>query len=150
MNNQELNINDSFTNTGVRELANIPMMRAVIKDFEDNQIGGIAFNTISKIVGQCSVYPLALQNKGKSPVQPLIMDNGKPINPSIDLCDRKGSYHPDVELFKSRKYPLGYAIRVVYPRDNDRSIIGEKFAEILKTEEGQRLLGEAGMVASSE
>ncbi|MEM9869457.1 MAG: hypothetical protein AAF765_17300 [Bacteroidota bacterium] len=126
------------------------MMRAVIKDFEDNQIGGIAFNTISKIVGQCSVYPLALQNKGKSPVQPLIMDNGKPINPSIDLCDRKGSYHPDVELFKSRKYPLGYAIRVVYPRDNDRSIIGEKFAEILKTEEGQRLLGEAGMVASSE
>lgn len=146
LNNQKPNIEDGFINSGVKQLAEIPMMRAVIKDFEDRQTGGIGFTSISKIVGQCSVYPLALQDKGKSPVQPLIMDNGKPINPSIDLCDRKGSYHPDVELFKTGKYPLAYPIAVVYPRDNDRSPIGEKFADILKTHEGQRLLGKAGLV----
>ena len=146
LNNQQSNINDGFINSRARQLSEIPMMRAVIKDFEDRQTGGIGFSSISKIIGQCSVYPLALQSKGKSPVQPLIMKNGQPINPSIDLCDRKGSYHPDIELFKTGKYPLAYPIAVVYPRDNDRSPIGEKFAQILKTREGQRLLGKAGLV----
>ena len=146
LNNQELNISDGFIHSGVKQLSEIPMMRAVIKDFEDRQTGGIGFSSISKIIGQCSVYPLALQKKGKSPVQPLIMEDGQPINPLIDLCDRKGSYYPSVELFKTGKYPLAYPIAVVYPRDNDRSPIGEKFADILKTREGQRLLGRAGLV----
>ncbi len=144
--NQQTRNSGNVMNAQVRLLSEIPMMRAVIKDFEDRQKGGIGFSSISKIVGQCSVYPLALQNKRKSPLQPLIMDNGKPINPSIDLCDRKGSYHPNVELFKTGKYPLAYPIAVVYPRDNDRSPIGEKFAQILRTREGQRLLGKTGLV----
>jgi ABC-type glycerol-3-phosphate transport system substrate-binding protein len=35
---------------------------------------------------------------------------------------------------------------VVYPKDETRSDAGKKFAELLKTDEGQRLLSEAGLV----
>ena len=131
--------NDLLANN-IQRLPDIPMMRAVIKDFESNDVGGIGFNSISKIIGQCSVYPLALQTQGKAPAQPLTINKNKPINPQTDLCDRKGSIHVNTELFTSGRYPLAYS------RDNDRSPIGEKFAQILKTREAQKLLQKTGLV----
>ncbi|AKG24417.1 hypothetical protein IJ00_03525 [Calothrix sp. 336/3] len=127
-------------------LPEFEMMRTVIRDFESAKVGAIGFSSLAKITSQCSVYPLALQTSGKNPVQPLVFKNGKAIEPSTDLCDRKGNYHPDAAAIRSGRYPLGYAIAVIYPRDNNRPAIGEKFATILKTREGQRLLGEMGLV----
>ena len=130
----------------IKPLPDIPMMRAVIQDFESRQIGGIGFNSISKIKGQCSIYPLALQPEGKPAIQPLTINKEQKINPQTDLCDRKGSIHINTEVFKNGSYPLAYPIAVVYPRDNDRSPIGEKFSQILKTQEAQRLLEKTGLV----
>jgi ABC-type phosphate transport system substrate-binding protein len=122
------------------------MLRKVIRDFEEKEIGAIAFGTISKAFGQCSVYPLALVEGEKDPVQVLVQDNNQPINPAIDLCKDKGSYFPDRQVLKTGSYPLGYPLAVVYPRDNSRPPVGAKFAEMLRTEEGQRLLGKTGVV----
>lgn len=134
-----------FATYKLKKLPEFEMMRTVIQDFESRQTGGIGFSSLSKIVGQCSVYPLALQPKGQHPQQVIVLNNNRDIDPSTDLCDKKGSYHPKVELLKNGQYPLAYPIAIVYPRDNDRPPIGEKFAEILKTREGQRLLGQTGL-----
>ena len=119
----------------------------ILKDFEQDQTVGIGFGLLSRVFNQCAVYPLAVGEKGQE-VQPLVqqLDNQvKPIEPTTDLCDDKGSYWPDVEAFKSGRYPLVYRLVVVYPKDETRAA-GKKFAELLKTDEGQRLLSEAGLV----
>jgi ABC-type molybdate transport system substrate-binding protein len=92
------------------------------------------------------VYPLALGEKPKQTVQALTLPDGKAISPGLDLCDRKGSYAILPELVKGRKYPLSYGIAIVYTRDNSRSPVGEKFAEMLKSAEGQKLLSQFGLM----
>jgi ABC-type phosphate transport system substrate-binding protein len=62
------------------------------------------------------------------------------------LCNDKGSYQPNTEALISQRYPLAYPLTIVYPRDNRRPPVGEKFAEMLKTTEAQRLLAEAGLI----
>jgi serine/threonine protein kinase len=120
----------------------------ILKDFEQDRTVGIGFGLLSRVFNQCAVYPLAIGEKGQE-VQPLVQQVDseiKPIEPTTDLCDDKGSYWPDVEVFKSGRYPLAYRLVVVYPKDERRSDAGKKFAELLKTDEGQRLLSEAGLV----
>jgi PBP superfamily domain len=120
----------------------------ILKDFEQDQTVGIGFGLLSRVFNQCAVYPLAVGEKGQE-VQPLVqqLDNQvKPIEPTTDLCDDKGSYWSDVEAFKSARYPLVYRLVVVYPKDETLAAEGKKFAELLKTDEGQRLLSEAGLV----
>ncbi len=143
------NQDNSFTNSWVAEIERVPtieMLRRVIQNFEDNQVGAIAFGTLSKVFGQCSVYPLALVEGEKEPVQVLVQDNGQPINPTTDLCKQKGSYFPNQEVLQTERYPLGYPLAVVYPKDNSRPPFGAKFAEILQTQEGQKLLSKTGVV----
>jgi ABC-type phosphate transport system substrate-binding protein len=130
----------------IERVSTLKMLRNVIQDFEQHEVGAIAFATISKVFGQCSVYPLALVEGKKEPVQVLVQDNGEPINPTIDLCKDKGSYFPDPQVLQTGRYPLGYPLVVVYPRDNSRPLFGAKFAEMLRTEEGQRLLDKTGVV----
>jgi serine/threonine protein kinase len=132
--------------TLVESLPEFELFRAIIRAFEARQIGGIGFSSLSKVVGQCSVFPLAIKTEGNSAVQPIVLDNNQPIDPTTDLCEKKGSYQPSVELMRSGRYPLAYPIMVVYPRRNDRPPIGEKFAEMLKTSEGQTLLRQTGLV----
>ncbi|HEY9709836.1 MAG TPA: substrate-binding domain-containing protein, partial [Oculatellaceae cyanobacterium] len=109
--------------------------------------GAIGFGLLSKVFGQCSVYPLAVGEENHE-VQALVQDNGKSIEPTTDLCDDKGSYWSNVKVFENKEYPWGYSLAVVYPKPvgNSSPSAGGKFAEILKTDEGQRLLSEAGLV----
>ncbi|MEB3294497.1 MAG: hypothetical protein VKJ24_15175, partial [Synechococcales bacterium] len=144
---------DSFiTFSPIRQEATIAMLRSVIEDFEqgdrtNNAAGRIAISTLSQIKGQCSVYPLAIASRRQeAAIQPWIMEDGKSITPDIDICDRKGEYKADAKLFRDRRYPLAYPIAVVYPKDNQRSAPGKKFAELLRTQEGQQLLSDAGLV----
>jgi ABC-type phosphate transport system substrate-binding protein len=133
--------------SGITPLETFTTLRQVIREFEQpDPVGAIAFGTLSKVFGQCSVYPLAVTGDRRSPVQPLVQANGSSISPDTDLCNAKGNYHPDPTLFATNQYPLGYAIAVVYPRDNSRPPAGQKFADILRTEEGQRLLSKTGLV----
>lgn len=128
------------------QLSTLPTLRTVLRDFEDEKIGGIGFGPLSKVFGQCSVYPLAIVDANHSPVQPLSQDIGQPVDPATDLCNKKGSYRPNIEVFSTRRYPLAYPLAVIYPRDNSRPPIGKKFAEILKTQESQQLLSKTGLV----
>ncbi|MBE9225443.1 substrate-binding domain-containing protein [Phormidium sp. LEGE 05292] len=123
-------------------------LEQILNDFENKKTVGIGFGLLSRIFGQCSVYPLAVGEKNQE-IQPLVrqMQNDvKPIEPTTDLCNDKGSYWPNVKAFESGSYPLMYKLVVVYPKNKNRSQAGKKFAELLKTEEGQRLLLEAGLV----
>lgn len=140
----------------------LPMFRQIIRDFETEdgrdpqgqlqrrKTGSIAISSISQVRGQCSVYPLAIAQARQSPVQPLLLKEGRPVSLADDLCDRKGSYVPDVKAFQSGRYPLAYRIAVIYPADNRRSAQGRKFAELMVTREGQRLLTDAGLVPLEE
>ncbi|MCU0570218.1 MAG: substrate-binding domain-containing protein [Oculatellaceae cyanobacterium Prado106] len=133
--------------TKIEQLPTMDLLRASIQDFELKQTGGIGIAPFSQVFGQCSVYPLALSKDRKPPVQALVLKkNGKAIDPAVDLCDRKGSYTLVPDLVRTGRYPLGYAIAIIYTRDNSRAPVGEKFAEMLKSTEGQTLLGEFGLI----
>jgi len=130
----------------IEQLPTLEMLRTSIQDFESYQTGGIGFAPFSQVFGQCSVYPLALGKEGQKSIQALTLADGKAIDPTLDLCDRKGSYAILPELVRSHRYPLSYAIAIVYTRDNSRSPVGEKFAEMLKSTEGQKLLSQFGLI----
>jgi serine/threonine protein kinase len=134
--------------TTITRLPTFPLLRAVIQDFENEGVGAIAFAPLSQVYGQCAVYPLALtaDTSQASPVQPLALANSDPIRPQTALCDAKGSYFPNIQAFRTNQYPLAYPLAVVYPRDNSLPPFGRKFAELFRTEEGQRLLSTAGLV----
>jgi ABC-type phosphate transport system substrate-binding protein len=134
-----------LTSGAIVQKSTTEALRSAIQDFEDRQIGAIAFGTLSKVFGQCSAYPLAIAETDKA-VQPLVQDQGQPINPTIDLCNDKGSYHPNITAFTSNQYPLAYPVAIVYPRDNSRLPIGQRFAAILQTAEAQMLLSRTGLV----
>jgi len=130
----------------ITTLPTFPTLRRVIQDFEQDGIGSISFGSLSQVFGQCSVYPLALVNGNQPPVQSLSQQNGDPVTPDTNLCAAKGSYDRDVSAFQTARYPLSYPLAVVYPRNNRRPPVGQKFAEILQTEESQRLLRRTGLV----
>ncbi|NJR40379.1 MAG: hypothetical protein HC781_18085 [Leptolyngbyaceae cyanobacterium CSU_1_4] len=134
----------------IQQLPTLEMLRTSIQDFESYKTGGIGFAPLSQVFGQCSVYPLALAKEPEKSVQALTLANGKAIDPTLDLCDRKGSYAILPELIRSHRYPLSYAIAIVYTRDNSRFPVGEKFAEMLKSTEGQTLLSQFGLMPLSD
>lgn len=143
-------IHGTATLSEVEKLNTQSMLQQIITDFEAQQTGSIGLIPLSQIVGQCSVYPLAVSMVGQGAVQPWRLTSGDLITPKTDLCDRKGLYQADSRLFRSGEYPLAYPIVVVYPQDNSRSPAGEKFAELMKTIEGQQLLFDAGLVPLQE
>ncbi|MGF1497317.1 MAG: hypothetical protein ACFB8W_10900 [Elainellaceae cyanobacterium] len=123
-----------------------PTFRAfgqIFADFEQDQVMGLGFALLSQVYKQCSVYPLAAGELGRE-IQVMAESGGKPVSPRTDLCNDKGSYFPDAEALQS--YSLSFPLVVVYPREGGRSRSGQWFANILKTDEGQRLLREAGLV----
>ncbi|MEL6814016.1 MAG: hypothetical protein AAFP03_04280 [Cyanobacteria bacterium J06598_3] len=103
----------------------------------------IGFEQLSRVLGQCSVYPLAVSNGRGKAVQPLLQTGDRPVDVRTNLCDDKGSYWANVEAFQSGDYPLAYPLAVVYPKE---SAAGKAMADLLKTAEGQYLLNEAGLV----
>ncbi|MEB3826367.1 substrate-binding domain-containing protein [Phormidium sp. CCY1219] len=137
----------AVTPARITSLSTFAMLRQVIRDFEDNTIGSIGFGSLSKVFGQCSVYPLAIARDNSSPISPLIHPQlNQPITPDSDLCNDKGSYFPNAEAFRNNRYPLAYPLSIIYLRDNRLEPVGEKFAEILKTTEAQRLIYQTGLI----
>jgi len=149
---QQQQSSTSFTNSTVNltSLSTLEMLQKVLRDFEEENIGSIGFATLSQVFGQCSAYPLAIADSNKTAVQTLVQDNGKSIDPNTDLCDDKGSYKPNVKVFKTGSYLLSYPLVVLYPGDNSRPPIGQKFAEMLRTAEVQELLEKTGLVPLNE
>lgn len=136
-----------ISSTSIQFLETIPMLQAIIADFEVNGIGSIGFAPLSSIIGQCSIYPLAVKANHQAPVQPFVLDDRQPLRPTVDLCRRKGSYQINAELLQKQTYPLAYPLAVVYLRDNRHPEVGKKFAELLLTQEGQERLQQFGLVS---
>ncbi|VXD24541.1 putative serine/threonine kinase [Planktothrix paucivesiculata PCC 9631] len=128
------------------QMSTISALRTVLQEFENEQIGAIGFGAISQVFGQCSVYPLAIGDRNNKFIQPLIQENHQPIDPTTDLCSQKGSYYPDYQAFQTGDYPLAYPLAVIFRRDNRREAIGDRFAEILNTQESQELLSKTGII----
>ncbi|WP_054468179.1 substrate-binding domain-containing protein [Planktothricoides sp. SR001] len=123
------------------------LLRGIIGDFEQEQpVGAIAFGPFSQVFNQCSVYPLALQADQKTPISPLIQNNQQPITPANDLCNNKGSYGPNLPELISQRYPLVYPLALVYLKDNRLLPVGQKFGEVMRTVEMQRLLTQTGLI----
>lgn len=136
----------SRTQADTLDRSSYPFVLArILQEFETPQPSekaiGIGFGLLSKVFGQCAVYPLAIDE-----VQPLMQRNGDPVTPETNLC-KKGSYVPNPTVFNDRpllpQYPLKYNLSVIYSPGNEA---GEKFSELLTTTEGQYLLGQAGLV----
>lgn len=120
-------------------------LRAVIEDFEDRDSFSIGFDELNKVINQCSVYPLALAEKGKATVSPLRLNNHRSVTPATDLCNSKASYSVNAQALQNQTYPLTFSLNVVYPRDNRRQPAGQTFANILKTQETQCWLQQIGL-----
>lgn len=134
----------------------------MVKDFEENaksgdqDVIGIGFDRISRVIGQCSVYPLALVNEDGT--HHLFVDaDGDPIDQTTDLCGDKGTYWVNHQLFPRDQpvYPLAYEMAVVYHRPDgvepcenygENCAKGLLLADKLLTVEGQYLLSEVGLV----
>ncbi|MEM6612193.1 MAG: substrate-binding domain-containing protein, partial [Cyanobacteria bacterium P01_C01_bin.72] len=124
----------------------LSMLRQILPEYENEHVGSIGFASLARVFNQCSVYPLAIESdRGKS-FQPILQSNLEPIEPKLDLCREKGSYIRDRQIFQTNSYPLTYPLSIVYPRDNRQIPAGEKFAEMLKTDEAQKLLSKAGLI----
>ncbi|HEY9651083.1 MAG TPA: substrate-binding domain-containing protein [Coleofasciculaceae cyanobacterium] len=139
--NQLLNRNSTIT-----QKSTLGTLREVISGFENKEFGAISFGTISKVFGQCSVYPLDLGASNQPSVSPLIHNDGTPVTPQTDLCNDKGNYAPNLDVLMTQQYPLAYSLAVVYPRDNRRELVGQKYVEMLRTVEGQELLRKTGLL----
>jgi hypothetical protein len=127
-------------------------MKHLRSDFENRSVGGISFGLAAKVFGDCNVYPLALQGQeNTSAVQSIKLEIDNRIfemKPNTDLCNLKGSYVLDEDQFRTGKYPLAYPLSVISLRTNqsdDQYRIGRKFAEMLRTKEGQCLLRRANL-----
>lgn len=57
---------------GVTVLPTFATLRQAIRDFEEQNVGAVSFASISRVFGQCSVYPLAIKESDQPAVAPLI------------------------------------------------------------------------------
>jgi ABC-type phosphate transport system substrate-binding protein len=118
---------------------------------QTNEAGTISFGLLAQTWDQCKAYPLALTQGNAPPVQPLQREttNGtlQPISPADNLCLGKKPL-PDVSAFSTAQYPLSSPVVVAYPLDNNLPghQSGPLFAQFLKTQDGQYLLQQAGIV----
>lgn len=138
----------------VKQRSTFSTLRAIAAGEQKGQTteaGSISFGLLTQTWDQCKVYPLAIASENTAPVQPLLREtaNGtaQPISPSDNLCLEKQPL-PNLSAFLMAQYPLSAPLVVAYPRDNNlpgyRS--GPLFANLLKTQEGQYLLQQAGLV----
>lgn len=143
----------------------IPTITNFQSELENSDIGGISFGFASKIFNQCGGYPLALIEseswglkllkqilfiRAHSGVIPYVNKiDGSGITPNLNLCTSKGNYRLAEEQIQTQVYPLSIPISVIYPlnnKDEPKYQIGPKFAEMLTTYEGQRLLQQTNVV----
>ncbi len=101
-------------------------MGRIRSEFEEQVgIGGIGFGLISKLFGDCNVYPLALESDqaesgwfGQAAVQPVttgatLVGGSGSITPNTDLCRLKGQYQLSQPDFRTGRYPLSYPLSII-------------------------------------
>ncbi|RUT01468.1 serine/threonine protein kinase [Dulcicalothrix desertica PCC 7102] len=122
------------------------------KQTQKVEAGSISFGLLTQTWDQCKIYPLAIAQENLDPVQPLLKETAnntmQPISPSDNLCLEKNSLRINASAFHTATYPLSAPLVIAYPKDNNLPghTSGPLFANFLKTQDGQYLLQEAGLV----
>lgn len=121
------------------------------KQTQKSEAGSISFGLLTQTWDQCKIYPLAIAQENRDPVQPLLREttNGimQPITEKDNRCLEKKPL-PNIAAFHSGTYLLSTPLIIVYPRDNNfpGHKSGPLFANFLKTQDGQYLLQQTGLV----
>ncbi|MEL6903200.1 MAG: substrate-binding domain-containing protein [Cyanobacteria bacterium J06606_4] len=104
--------------------------------------GAIYFASAPEVVGQCTIAPLPI---GVSPRQ-LVAPYQAPYVPP-EACPAQRN-RIDLGVFQRQDYPLTRPLYVVIRKDGQLAEqAGLAYAQIFKTEEGKRILNQAGFVA---
>lgn len=116
---------------------------AIQKLSQEMNLGGIFFATASQLVSQCSIKLLALSRNAESPPvtpykEPLISPND---------CNQETHNTINLDAFRNNKYPISRRIFLITRQDDsvDKQA-GEAYSSLLLTNEGQKLIEEAGFI----
>lgn len=118
---------------------------------QTTEAGTISFGFLTQTWDQCKVYPLAVSATDAAPTQPLLRETTQgtlnPISFTDNLCREKKPL-PNLPAFQQKTYPLSLPLVIAYPRDNNLPghQSGPLFAKFLKTQDGQYLLQQTGLV----
>ncbi|MBD2514838.1 substrate-binding domain-containing protein [Nostoc sp. FACHB-973] len=104
--------------------------------------GGIYYASAPEVVPQCKIKPLPIARQGKSFVAPYI----KPLI-KADQCPNQRN-KLNIDAFKTGQYPITRQMFVIVKQNNGslEQKVGEAYAEMLLTNQGQQLMDEAGFV----
>jgi phosphate transport system substrate-binding protein len=115
------------TTAGLREVADTP--------------GGIYYVSAPEVVEQCTVRTLPLAKGGGSfipPYQPPFVSPGR--------CPEERN-QLNAEAFREGTYPLTRQLFVIVKQNGeDEEVAGRAYADILRSDEGQALIEEAGFI----
>ncbi|WP_309745335.1 serine/threonine-protein kinase [Chamaesiphon sp. OTE_20_metabat_361] len=106
--------------------------------------GGIYYGAAKEvIVDSCNTQPLAIGQTGNNLVKPY----QEPLQ-SPAACNNGQRNKINTEVIKTQSYPLTRQIYVIIKtNDSNRQKVGETYADLLRTKQGQSLLEKAGFVS---
>ncbi|WP_407657029.1 PstS family phosphate ABC transporter substrate-binding protein [Mastigocoleus testarum] len=111
-----------------------------LKKISQNR-GGIFYASAPEIVRQCSVKPLPIGRVGQRFVSPY----QKPLIPPYQCPDKRNKLN--IAAFKSDEYPMTRRLFVVVKNNGQiEEEAGKAYAQLMLTQEGQKLISEAGFV----
>jgi|GEM_PF-229272 len=104
--------------------------------------GGIYYGSASEVIPQCKVKPISIAKDSNSDFIPSYQ--GSLVSP--ENCPNQRN-KPNFEAFKNEQYPLSRRLFVIIREDGtlDQKA-GEAYYKLLLTDEGQKLIEEAGYI----
>ncbi|NET41609.1 substrate-binding domain-containing protein [Okeania sp. SIO2B3] len=120
-------------------VALVPTTTQALREVTANK-GGIYFATASEIIPQCGVKPLSIAYRsGGTFVPPYKGEFVPPEN-----CPEQRN-QPNLETFENGTYPISRRLFVIVKKDGSfDEKAGEAYGNLLLTDEGQKLIEEAG------
>ncbi|MEM9162358.1 MAG: PstS family phosphate ABC transporter substrate-binding protein [Cyanobacteria bacterium P01_F01_bin.4] len=117
----------------------LPNTTAALR-FVGNTPGSIYFASAPEVVGQCTVAPVPIGTSQQQLVPPY----QEPYVPPADCPTRRNQLN--LNAFQGKNYPLTRPLYVVSNSNPQNEQAGLAYTRLLQTEEGQRLLKQAGFV----
>ncbi|MEM9904115.1 MAG: PstS family phosphate ABC transporter substrate-binding protein [Cyanobacteria bacterium P01_D01_bin.44] len=117
----------------------LPSTTAALR-FVGDTPGSIYFASAPEVVGQCTVAPVPIGTSQQQLVPPY----QEPYVPPADCPTRRNQLN--LNAFQGKNYPLTRPLYVVSNSNPQSEQAGLAYTRLLQTEEGQRLLKQAGFV----
>ena len=116
----------STTTQALRQVANNP--------------GSIYYGSAPAIIPQCTIKPLPIGDK-----EDFVAPYQQPLITTSECPQRRNQ--PNIRALRTARYPLTHYLYVVFlQNENDKSQIGQAYADFLLTPQGQKLIAKTGFV----